>query len=79
MKRSPTIAGLRRVAVAVALALVLSACSAGSTPAAPADSAPGTAGASGLLEFAAGTVDGGRFDASALAGTPVVLWFWAPF
>jgi hypothetical protein len=31
------------------------------------------------LQFAGATVDGGRFDAATLAGTPVVLWFWAPF
>ncbi len=31
------------------------------------------------LQFSGETVDGGRFDAATLAGTPVVLWFWAPF
>ncbi|MEV6813759.1 redoxin domain-containing protein [Micromonospora sp. NPDC051296] len=29
------------------------------------------------LAFTATTVDGQRFDAAALAGKPVVLWFWA--
>jgi peroxiredoxin len=29
------------------------------------------------LMFQARTVDGGQFDAAALAGKPVALWFWA--
>ncbi len=32
-----------------------------------------------MLDFSARTVDGGELDAAALAGTPVVLWFWAPW
>ena len=32
-----------------------------------------------VLDFTAQTVDGGTFDASTLAGTPVVVWFWAPW
>lgn len=69
------------MALALALALALSGCSAGAEPApgAPAGSAPGATTASSALDFAAPTVDGGQFDASTLAGTPVVLWFWAPF
>ncbi len=31
------------------------------------------------LSFSAQTVSGGTFDASELAGEPVVLWFWAPW
>ncbi len=29
--------------------------------------------------FAGATVDGGSFDSATLAGTPAVLWFWAPW
>ncbi|WP_062381643.1 redoxin family protein [Demequina pelophila] len=33
----------------------------------------------GPFAFTAGTVDGGTFEGSGLAGTDVVLWFWAPW
>jgi peroxiredoxin len=41
--------------------------------------APSRAGADvpETLKFTARTVDGQPFDASALAGTPAVIWFWA--
>ena len=32
-----------------------------------------------VLDFTAQTVDGGTFDGSTLAGTPAVVWFWAPW
>lgn len=32
-----------------------------------------------VLDFTAQTVDGGTFDGSSLAGTPAVVWFWAPW
>ncbi len=35
--------------------------------------------APGPLSFKTETVDGGTFDGAALAGEPVVLWFWAPW
>lgn len=58
----------RRVAMIVfaTLVLALSACSAASGAEGPA------------LGFAGTTVDGSRFDAATLAGTPTVLWFWTP-
>ncbi|MFD4207544.1 TlpA family protein disulfide reductase [Micromonospora tulbaghiae] len=31
------------------------------------------------LSFTGKTLDGTAFDAAALAGRPVVLWFWAPW
>ncbi|PZG09504.1 redoxin [Micromonospora craterilacus] len=31
------------------------------------------------LRFTGKTLDGAAFDAAALAGRPVVLWFWAPW
>lgn len=31
------------------------------------------------LEFSAQTLDGKEFDGAQLAGTPTVLWFWAPW
>ena len=32
-----------------------------------------------ILEFQAPLVGGGTFDAAELAGTPVAIWFWAPW
>jgi thiol-disulfide isomerase/thioredoxin len=32
-----------------------------------------------VLDFTAQTVDGGTFDGSTLAGTPAIVWFWAPW
>lgn len=54
----------------VALLLALTGCAAAPTQV-PLDG-------SGLA-FSGTTVDGAPFDAGELAGTPVVLWFWAPF
>ncbi|GGK99762.1 redoxin domain-containing protein [Mangrovihabitans endophyticus] len=45
--------------------------------AAPARS--GDAAVPPLLRFTAQTVDGAAFNAAALAGRPVVFWFWAPW
>lgn len=75
----------RRVALVMfaTLVLALSACSSGAMAtrgSPPAPSPPvGDAAASTAPAFAGPTVDGGRFDAATLAGTPTVLWFWAPF
>jgi thiol-disulfide isomerase/thioredoxin len=41
--------------------------------------ASGEAMAKGPLSFSAATVAGGSLDVSTLEGTPVVLWFWAPW
>ncbi|GAB3164362.1 hypothetical protein GCM10027059_20330 [Myceligenerans halotolerans] len=30
-------------------------------------------------DFSAETLDGGTFDGTSIAGTPTVLWFWAPW
>ncbi|MBW0114556.1 hypothetical protein [Pseudonocardia abyssalis] len=64
----------------VALTFGLSGCSSGAGP----DSTPGAgsaqeATAAGPLAFTGTTLDGSTLDAATLAGTPVVLWFWAPF
>jgi len=63
-----------------ALLLGLTACSS------PAPPAVGTAGSSdpaaaspAALDFTAPTLDGATLDVSTLAGTPVALWFWAPW
>ncbi len=45
----------------------------GTSPEPPAATVPD------VLDFTAQTVDGGTFDGSTLAGTPTVLWFWAPW
>ncbi|MFI2437553.1 redoxin domain-containing protein [Streptomyces sp. NPDC018693] len=50
-------------------------------PATPNESGSGTEGTKvpQALNFTATTVDGKAFDAKTLAGTPTVLWFWAPW
>lgn len=64
----------------VALTLGLAGCSsAGGPAAAPGVGTAQEARAAGPLDFTGTTLDGGTFDAATLAGTPVVLWFWAPF
>ncbi|MBM7084404.1 TlpA family protein disulfide reductase [Micromonospora humidisoli] len=51
--------------------------------AAPSSAAPAPTGAPAVvpdaLRFTARTLDGTAFSAAALAGRPVVLWFWAPW
>ncbi|MFI5834672.1 TlpA family protein disulfide reductase [Micromonospora sp. NPDC051300] len=51
------------------------------SPAAPVTSAAPTPPATvpKTLSFAGRTLDGTAFSAAALAGRPVVLWFWAPW
>jgi thiol-disulfide isomerase/thioredoxin len=88
-------ARLRPAVVAViATVLVLAGCGAdqpeaGGTPAStqpptsqtqPADDAATPAPAvPEQLKFTAETVDGQQFDGESLAGSPAVLWFWAPW
>ncbi|MET9299416.1 redoxin family protein [Micromonospora aurantiaca] len=50
---------------------------AGSPSAGPASASPARVPAA--LSFTGKTLDGTAFDAAALAGRPVVLWFWAPW
>jgi hypothetical protein len=78
--------GNTRIAlVAVALAWPLAAC--GDTGASTTATAPVTASvttgtpnasAPAALQFSAPSVGGGAIDFTQFAGTPVVLWFWAP-
>lgn len=52
------------------------------TPASPAVASPASASLASVpatLSFTGKTLDGTAFDAAALAGRPVVLWFWAPW
>lgn len=51
------------------------------TPAAPATGSPSAAPAPvpDVLRFTGTTLTGSAFDATRLAGRPVVLWFWAPW
>ncbi|MEU8169471.1 thioredoxin-like domain-containing protein [Micromonospora sp. NPDC049004] len=55
--------------------------SSAATPAAPATGAPSAASAPvpDILRFTGTTLTGSAFDATRLAGRPVVLWFWAPW
>jgi thiol-disulfide isomerase/thioredoxin len=51
-----------------------------SSSASSSSSAPATpAAVPESLKFTGTTLDGKPFDAAALAGRPVVLWFWAPW
>ncbi|MGQ0577191.1 MAG: hypothetical protein ACT4RN_23760 [Pseudonocardia sp.] len=74
---------MTRVALAVAvLGLVAAGCGAPAAapgPAAPVAGAAAEPAAPGALDFTTTTVDGAAFDGAALAGTPALLWFWAPF
>lgn len=52
------------------------------TPAPEATQAPAPAGAAAVpaaLDFSAPLVGGGDIEVAALAGRPVLLWFWAPW
>jgi len=67
------------------LSVVLTACSSATTPGQAGEESTG-AGQAGpavtsgeALEFSGTTLDGESLDVSTLAGTPVVLWFWAPW
>jgi cytochrome oxidase Cu insertion factor (SCO1/SenC/PrrC family) len=63
-----------------ALTFGLSGCSSGAGPApTPGAGSAQEATAAGSLAFTGTTLDGSTLDAATLAGTPVVLWFWAPF
>ncbi|MGH3615970.1 MAG: TlpA family protein disulfide reductase [Pseudonocardia sp.] len=68
--------------VLAALALSLSACSSTAGPAPVVTGESGSvqgAAVTAPLDFTGTTLDGTTLDAAALAGTPVVLWFWAPW
>jgi thiol-disulfide isomerase/thioredoxin len=77
----PRDAARRGALLLVALTLFLSGCSAAgpAAPAAPAETTAGVDAAVAALDFRATTLDGSPFDAATLTGTPVVLWFWAPW
>lgn len=59
---------------------VAGAPAASAVPAVPGDGASAsTVAVPATLTFTGTTVDGKPFQAAALAGRPVVLWFWAPW
>lgn len=64
----------------VLLLLTLPGCGTATTSA---DSSPDSevagSGTVGELDFTATTLEGETFDGTSLAGTPTVLWFWAPW
>ncbi|MFI7305381.1 TlpA family protein disulfide reductase [Micromonospora aurantiaca] len=62
-------------------AAVAPAAPAAASPAGPAAGPASTSPAvvPAALSFTGKTLDGTAFDAAALAGRPVVLWFWAPW
>ncbi len=67
--------------VLAALAVALSACSpaAGPSDTSGAGSGDTAVGSGQALAFSGTTLDGSSLDAATLAGSPVVLWFWAPW
>lgn len=80
---------MRRTALALVTAtFLLTACGSEQPAAAPAPAPPSspatTAGAApqqvpDLLRFRGTTLEGAAFDGAALAGKPVLFWFWAPW
>lgn len=80
---------VRVAALLAAASLVLTACSPGGTEPASrssgasadtsASDSAGVQSGSKALSFTASTLTGTRLDVSTLAGSPVVLWFWAPW
>lgn len=71
----------RAVAALAALTLLATACAGGAAGerAAPRGAAAAPAAEQAPLAFSATTLAGAELDVSALAGEPVVLWFWAPW
>ncbi|MEW2353368.1 redoxin family protein [Spirillospora sp. NPDC029432] len=81
----------RHIATLAVIALSAAACGGGETAApttsaaAPASTAPSSttpangAKAPAVLKFTGTTLDGKPYDGAALAGKPVVFWFWAPW
>ena len=82
---------VRRLLLCVIGALALVACgddsvqspaaadaSVANPPAATAGSSAATSAVPATLAFTAPQVGGGTIDLSQYAGTPVLLWFWAP-
>jgi thiol-disulfide isomerase/thioredoxin len=64
----------------VLLGLVLAGCGTATTP--PETAARGDVigtGKTADLDFTARTLEGEPFEGTSLAGTPTVLWFWAPW
>jgi ABC-type glycerol-3-phosphate transport system substrate-binding protein len=75
---------VRRLLLGAISLLALSACgndsvqSPAANPAATAPAASATQSAPDTLAFTAPRVGGGTIDLAQYAGTPVLLWFWAP-
>jgi thiol-disulfide isomerase/thioredoxin len=73
--------------VVAATAILLAGCSAAPPPgpsnpagtAAEVATGPGDPAPSGVLDFAGTTLGGAELDVATLTGSPVVLWFWAPW
>jgi thiol-disulfide isomerase/thioredoxin len=72
---------MRRRAVLLATALLAAGCGAPEDrPTAAWDPPePGATAVPATLTFTGTTIDGKPYDARALAGTPTILWFWAPW
>lgn len=71
---------------AVALTLVASACSSGSTGGSPGSTAngpvpasPDAPASSSVLDFSAPALDGGTVSGTDYEGRDLAIWFWAPW
>lgn len=69
---------VRSALIAVAVAVVLTACGGNDTPSVGGSAATAVGQASGPLSFTGDLLGGGQLDGSSLAGQAVMLWFWAP-
>jgi hypothetical protein len=77
---------VRRLLLCLTAVIVVSACgddrvqspAAANVPAVEATSPTGTAAVPDTLAFSAPRVGGGTIDFSQFAGTPLLVWFWAP-
>jgi thiol-disulfide isomerase/thioredoxin len=63
--------------LALLMAFLATACGATGSASTETDGSPGSV--SQVVAGHGGTLDGTSFDSASLDGTPVVLWFWAPW
>ncbi|MBL0885539.1 TlpA family protein disulfide reductase [Myceligenerans indicum] len=80
---------MRRIlAPLIAGVLLLAGCAAGDTTGTETGDTAGSSvqagtgtelGGAATWDFSAETLEGGTFDGASVAGTPTVIWFWAPW
>jgi thiol-disulfide isomerase/thioredoxin len=78
VRRGPATRSIVTAAVLVAALSGTASCAVGEAEVRPVGAAT-SASPPDTLRFTGKTLDGAAFSAAALAGKPVVLWFWAPW